>query len=258
MDERELLDALARVAREDRDLAGALEAGGRGPAAPPPAAPEAYLEVSRACRRLDRETKERIVERTLEQLPAAQAPGRSSGPSRLLRFPGPLARLRRGQALVAGSIAAAAGFLLVFGAPRTPPPLPSYDAYFSGGARATRAAAAPLEGDLALPYGSRFEVVLRPFTRVEGPLAARPFLLGPGAAKRLDLPVEISAEGSVRISGAVEELGAPPGRWELVIAVGRPASLPSAAQELADSSRSGSRALQIFRRTLIVVGGSPP
>jgi hypothetical protein len=258
MDERELLDALARVAREDREVVEFLEALGRGEQVPPPAvAADGLRQASRACRTLDFETREQIVERALHQAATPEAPPSGPRPLRLVPIQGRTSPRWRRHAWLSAAIAAAAVLLWV----RSPsaPPLPGYELTISGGARGTRSHSAEAVGDLVLPPGSQFEIVLRPLTRAQGAVAVRVVLVRPQAVRPLDLPADISQEGSVRILGTADEIDAAPGTWDLVVAVGRPQSLPSEPRGIAAlSAVEAGGAVQVFRRRLVLGDGWKP
>lgn len=70
---------------------------------------------------------------------------------------------------------------------------------------------------------------VRPKVAVDGPIGARLFAFGQGAAMELAAAglVEVSAAGAVRVAGRFGALGLTPGSWTIAIVVGRPAALPS-------------------------------
>jgi hypothetical protein len=80
--------------------------------------------------------------------------------------------------------------------------------------------------------GSRFTLVVRPEQAVDGKVEARAFLVREGEARAWSPPMEVSAEGAVRIQGRAEELPVPPGEWTVAIAVGRPGALPTEPREV--------------------------
>jgi ferric-dicitrate binding protein FerR (iron transport regulator) len=226
----ELLKELARVARERREeesrearweglAQGTLSEEERRElerlAGETPEAHAAY----EAFRPLEPEARERIVARLEQEGTGAKVV--------------PLASRRRVMARVvvpAALAAMAAGVLLVVLPVGGGAPVPEYALSFSG-EQAVRSDAPEAEV-VRLGPGSRFTLVLRPEQGVEGKVEARAFLVRPGEARAWSVPMEVSAEGAVRIQGRAEELPVPPGEWTLAIAVGRPGALPDAPGEV--------------------------
>ncbi|WP_437313099.1 hypothetical protein [Sorangium sp. So ce385] len=160
-------------------------------------------------------------------------------------------RARR-RALVAmastGLLATAAAALLLF-RPAAGPPFPGYTLSIAGGERNARGApgapAAPRIGP-----GSLVELVLRPATPVRGPVAVRGVLVQGGRRETWRPPVEITADGVVRIAGTREALfpGLPDGPWEVVLAVGRPDALPADPA----AAQGAPEDLQVLRATVVL------
>jgi hypothetical protein len=98
-----------------------------------------------------------------------------------------------------------------------------------GGGRADRSQAIRRLGPR-----SRLAITLRPERDVEGPVAARAFLVREGRAQKWEPPMQIAKSGSILIEGVKESLfaGVPPGVWDAVFVVGRPDALPGDAEIL--------------------------
>jgi hypothetical protein len=94
--------------------------------------------------------------------------------------------------------------------------------------------------ELPLRPGGRFELELRPASPVTGAVGARAFLRRENVLRPWDPPFTVARDGSVRIAGAVDALFAnvPPGPWEIVVAVGRPETLPTAPQDVLRKSHA--------------------
>lgn len=108
--------------------------------------------------------------------------------------------------------------------------LPAYGPLESdGGLTVTRSE--PVEPGAVHRYrlDTQLEWRVRPTVTVDGPIEARLFAFGQGAALELAAAglVDVSALGAVRVSGRCGELGLTPGAWTIAIVVGRPAALPS-------------------------------
>jgi hypothetical protein len=157
------------------------------------------------------------------------------------------------------TVPAAAVYVLAI---REPASLPGYELSVSGGEQELRSLEkAPAETHRLGP-GSRLSIVLRPATRVGGPLAVRALALPErgGAARVWDPPAEISPDGAARLQITRESLGEfPPGPCELVFAIGRPGALPNGAPAMTEAARStvGSPrdSLRIVHVRLILDGG---
>jgi hypothetical protein len=116
---------------------------------------------------------------------------------------------------------AVAGALLALRLHFQPPTVPPY-------------AIASASDELSVRPGGRFEIDIRPAVPVTGAVGARAFLLRGNVVRPWDPPVDVARDGSVRIAGSVDTLFAnvPPGPWEIVVAVGRPETLPTAPQDV--------------------------
>jgi hypothetical protein len=146
-------------------------------------------------------------------------------------------------------VAAAAGLLLVFQTRSDPDgrlgPLPAYDVEARGGLKELRGAepgAPGTPGAIARParvnLDSELVVGCRPATGVEGPVAARAFVVrdgGAGPVAEVAPQVQTAASGALEIrlrpfagvAAAVDPAG--PVRWTLRIAVGRPGNVAKLA-----------------------------
>ncbi len=134
---------------------------------------------------------------------------------------------RRAAAMAFSIVALAAGTTLLLTLPaRGPSPVPDYSITLVGEqTQRGPAAAAPLP---VFGPGSEVDLVARPATATMGAVAARAFLLREGRVEAWSPPMEVSSAGSVRIAGSFEEVfrGIAPGAVDLVLAVGRPGSIP--------------------------------
>ncbi|MEO7331480.1 MAG: hypothetical protein ABI193_23090 [Minicystis sp.] len=90
-----------------------------------------------------------------------------------------------------------------------------------------------LPGELPhLGPSSTFTAVLHPEVRVEVPLAAQAYLLRDGRPRAWEVPIELGSDGAARITGTKEALfpGIRAGRWEVLVIVGLPGTLPDMEQ----------------------------
>jgi hypothetical protein len=135
--------------------------------------------------------------------------------------------------LLVPSAVIAAGALVLIRLHFQPPNVPRYRATILGDVQATASDGGPSE-DRALRRDSLFEIELRPESAVTGAVGARAFLLRGDEVHGWDPPFSVSLDGVVRITGTVDKLfeGIPRGRWEVVIAVGRPEVLPTAPRDV--------------------------
>jgi hypothetical protein len=135
--------------------------------------------------------------------------------------------------LLVPSAAVAAGALVLFRLHFQPPNVPRYQATVTRDVDAAAGAGGPAD-EQTLRRESRFEVELRPQSPVTGAVGARAFLLRGDEVHAWDPPFSVGLEGTVRLSGRVDELfeGVPRGRWEVAIAVGRPEVLPTAPRDV--------------------------
>lgn len=218
MEADDLLQQLASHARGEGEPGPADDAVwdrlARGELAP---AEEAQLreraavdpEIARlyeAFRPLDDAAKQRIAERVAAGL----------GQPRV-------ALVWRRAAFIAGPLAAAAVVVLALRLQRQAGPaalLPEYALDVSGGDRATRSGNAVENGPVELHRASRLELVLRPATTVQQPVAVHAFLVQGSDVRPWAVPMERSPDGAVRVAGeAGTLLAVPPGSWDLVFTV---------------------------------------
>ncbi len=176
----------------------------------------------------------------------------------------PFARRPRrtvGMLVAAISIAAAAAAAFV-ALPRGGSSLPGYEVSLLG--EQAQRSKDDGGGVVRIGPGSRLHLVLRPVIAVEGTIAARGFLLRDGVTRAWDAPIEIAEGGAIRIAGSYEALfaGAPPGTCELLVAVGRPGTLPSTPEAVAAAreGRVGSQdeAWHLVRVPLLLVDRARP
>jgi hypothetical protein len=177
-----------------------------------------------AFRPLDDAAKQRIAERVAASLPRPR-----------------LATAWRRAAIIAGPLAAAAVVVLALQLRHSANPsalLPEYALDVSGGDRATRSGTAPMGGPVELHRGSRLEIVLRPATAVQHPVAVRAFLVQGDQVRRWAAPMEQSADGAVRIAGEAGTLmDVTPGSWDLVFTVSSEASAAPDPDDVARAIR---------------------
>lgn len=113
-------------------------------------------------------------------------------------------------------------------------PVPTFALETDGGLKTMRGTGdLPDESD-ALRYrrDTPFEWVLRPGKAVEGDVDMRAFAVvddSPGLPLDVTALTTISKSGSVRVTGTIADLGLEPGRYTIVLAVGRPDALPDGA-----------------------------
>jgi hypothetical protein len=141
-------------------------------------------------------------------------------------------------ALAAASVAA----VIVLWPGPAAAPLPGYSVELAGGVHVQRSPDLPP----AVPVfeaGTRFELTLRPQTRVEGRLEVQGFLAPGDGADRFDLEPWLAREvpsgkGGVAIDGIVgEDIDLRPGDWKLWLVVARPGAMPEIDELEADLTR---------------------
>jgi hypothetical protein len=145
---------------------------------------------------------------------------------------GMVARLTRMHfgATAALAVAASIAFLLVF---RSEGPsgdgLPPYSLSLSGSTSELRGEPSAPSAVAKVRPNATLTLVLRPEAPVNRPLEARVFVEQGGALKRVDVPVEVSPEGALRLVARVDRLFVPPsGSHRLIVAVGPQGALPDA------------------------------
>ena len=149
------------------------------------------------------------------------------GPVRVRRAP----RWRRGW-LLAPACAAAAAVLVVVLWRAAPGDLPPYSLTVRGGVERVRGATEAASVPRFLP-GSTLDITLRPKSAVRGQVAVRVYVEQGGAVRTLAIPAQISATGAVRLRARVgESLRLPAGVHTLIVAVGRPGTLPDGGRIL--------------------------
>lgn len=214
-------------------------------------------------RPLDDAARARITAKLLEATTAKAGPkpdaatreSASASPAKT-RDDGARVVLLRRAAWVVAPLAMAAAVLLWIGRPQSLAPVPDYEVSLVGGDQTTRGAPVQLRGDtIRVRSASRVQIVARPATKPEGTVEARAFLIRGGAAQPWTVPIEVSPEGAARISG---EAGAifpeATGDWDVVVAVGRAAALPTQANVV--SMLGGTTgAVRVVRCHVVVSGG---
>lgn len=207
-----LLDAVIRAAREERERE------------------QAELDPE-LLRPLSAEAKERNLARMLSEV----------RPSNVVALPA-----RRRWGVIASAIAAAAAVLIIalsFPSPR----LPEYTLAISAGAAESRGTAAP-SGTPIFEPSTKLEIILRPKTDAEGPIAFRAFAVRDEKWTPWSPPSTAGEHGSIKISGPASSIFPfEPGEYELVFVVGRPEALEAVTEETARASA--------LRRWVITVAG---
>ncbi len=161
---------------------------------------------------LDAEAKDRISARVMREIGAAP--------------PAPVIPMRRrwqGAAAAGMAMAAMAAAVILFLRPGRLPPLPVYEATFSGdlSMRGSEPAASPPR----VGPGSALTLTARPQRPVQGPVEVDSFLVRGDTPRPWQVPWQISPEGALRLSGPAQELlprEPGPVPWTAVIVVRRP------------------------------------
>jgi hypothetical protein len=128
-------------------------------------------------------------------------------------------------------LAAAAAVLLFFVWPRhRDGELPGYTFELSGNVAEVRAGdPTVVEAHAKVHENATLEMVLRPKEKVNGPIAVHCTLVRDGKPRAWTPKVQISNEGSVRITGPVKELFPDvQSPWEILVAIGPESALPPA------------------------------
>jgi hypothetical protein len=142
--------------------------------------------------------------------------------------------------------------LLYFRTKLEPPTVPPYILGGSDGGEVVRVA-----------QGGRFAFAAEPVGMVQGAVGARGFLVRGDEVRMWDPPFSVDRDGSVHIEGTVDSLfgGVPAGPWEVVVAIGRPETLPTAPRDIlraraaAPAEGSAGHAAWHLVREQIVLGG---
>lgn len=181
------------------------------------------------CQPLSSEVRGRILERI-----KGQEQGKAMEPSR--RFPGGV------WWWAPAAVAAAVAAVIVLWPGRAAAPLPGYSVELAGGVQVQRSPDLPPPMPV-FEAGTRFELTLRPETRVEGRLEVRGYLAPGDPPDRFDLEPWLAREvspgrGAVTIDGIVgEDIELRPGDWRLWLVVARPGAMPEIDELEADLTR---------------------
>lgn len=280
-DER-LLEELGRLAREEREdatarldgrwdalAAGELDDGeaARLRAEATEAAPAEAEAAWEAFRPFDADVRRRLLATARGQL-AAETRGTEERVEPEKRSGGKVIRGPRRWWLPPAILAAAAALVLLLRPAPAPAPLPGYGLELAGSVQEMRSetpADAPREAPGEAPRhlfapGNRLRLVLTPEVAVEGPVAARFFLVHDGGTSTLRAPdAAVSEAGAVLLEGVVGgEVRLPEGDSELLVAVGRPGALPEAGElrrRLASEASPGSQDWTAWKVPVRVEGG---
>jgi hypothetical protein len=154
-------------------------------------------------------------------------------------------------AIVVPAAVITSALLLYFRMKLEPPTVP---AYALGGGDG---------GEVHLARGGRFTLAAEPLGMVQGAVGARGFLVRGDEVRLWDPPFSVDRDGSVHVEGTVDALfgGVPAGPWEVVLAVGRPETLPTAPRDILQARAApaadgpASHAAWHLVREHIVLGG---
>lgn len=249
MSENELLEDLARLARQQEDTSTPRDED------------EAVL-----LQPLDQAARARIADRVLAlaQADAPAAPDAvnvetagEAGDEAVRDAPGGrIIPFRRRWLMAVPALAAAAVLLLLLRPLDGLAPLPAFQMEVSGGRKAVRGSEE--HAVLRVGQGDGVTLVLRPATAVRGAVAARVFVVGPDGKGPPGVwpditpkaAPDVSPDGAIRITGLGPALAAlPPGTYRLVVAVGRPEALPNAPPGAAPSG-AATADMWILERTV--------
>lgn len=166
----------------------------------------------------------------------------------------PLRRKRwyAGMAAVGSALAAAAVLVLLL-RPAAHQPLPEYALDVAGGEQIMRSAGE--QSEIVLGPGSLVRLVLRPAKPVEGPIEARTFVAtadGDESIRAVALATDASEVGALRVDlpGDVLVKVFPEGAARVIVAIGRPGTLPDSPRELLQAKREGT--IQIIEQTVVL------
>lgn len=269
MRDDEMLDALAKVAREDDPIAdprweqlteGTLSERDRAELAALAETSERAKRAHAAFRPLDDAARARMTASLLaavakekptsasnDEVPIAGAPPPQIGSS---PAPAPKARAR-GLWLAMAAAIAGIGIYVATLSPHGQD-LPAYAMVVTGGEKSSRAPGEPPKTPELGPE-SRLEITLRPTVPAKGPIEVRAFLLRNGEARPWAPAVKVAEGGAAQVAGAKEVLfaGIEAGAWEMVLAIGRPESLPSAAA-ITGGSACADKRCTVLRHPIIL------
>jgi hypothetical protein len=204
----DLLKALGRAARDERAAADATSS-------------EAPV--------LDEVTRERVVQRALDELGAkgADAPPAKAAP------PAKVAARNPRRAAIGAAILLAASLALAVGLRRSA--LPPFALSVQGGTSEWRGDERAVADRVVVRSDGMIELLVRPERPIDRPIEARAFATRGGVAKVL--PVEISPRGVVRVAGKATDLFGPvsaasPDEWRVIIVVGERGDVPTSVAEV--------------------------
>jgi len=138
-------------------------------------------------------------------------------------------------------------------------PLPSFGLETEGGLKALRGDGGPAPTELRYRRETEFSWLLRPEQAIEGEVGVRAFAVVSGSSGLpLDLEdlTKVSRSGSIQVAGSIRDLDLEPGRYTILLAVGRPGALPdvgAALAELPDSAGQGDENSWQLHRLAIVI-----
>ena len=176
-----------------------------------------------AFRPVEEDLRSRIVEQARLSLGGSERPTLAGLPRR-----------RRVSWRVTLPAVLAASLVLALVVPwRGPAALPDYDMRLTGSTKTERSVSGGFVGDGPAVFadGNRFELLLTPRTSAGEDVEARVLVLDGGETRELAAPPPSrSSDGALRIAGVVgEDVRLPRGEFTLLVAAGRPGSLPDAA-----------------------------
>lgn len=130
-----------------------------------------------------------------------------------------------------------------------PEPLPVYALTAQGGV--VDAQGEGPDAALRIARGAALRLILRPAAAVEGVVVLRAFRVRDGQARRLAAPFGRLEGGGFQLRAPSDVLELRPGRWDLVLLLGRPDALPADPHEL--PTRSGGLGWQRLQVALNVI-----
>ncbi len=196
-------------------------------------------------RPLDPAFRQRLLQRLQEEQPAPTATQVGSTSPVVRRFP---------VSKWLPPLALAAGLAILFLSPGTTAPLPEYALEIRGQIRQQRSLVEPSLKEIPrLSIDGSLRLLMRPATSVEGPLEAVAMALSNSADRKVPLSstvYQVSDLGALQLEAPVAALGLSPGRWTLIVAVGRPEHLPE-WRDLPEAVPDDGR--RVLRQTVEVV-----